>query len=296
MSGKKRKKSGSSAVFIIIMIIAACVFLFSAYKLYGILHAYHETDKEYDAIRNEYTSPYETAEDSSLISGEAASDPAGSDSGVYEDGIPPLSADWDKLKKTNEDIVGWIYVEALPDISYPVCRGEDNDYYLHRTFERQSIFSGAIFEDCHNSPYFDDPNTIIYGHNMKSGAMFGKLKQLKNEETFGKSPYVWILTPEGNYRYRIFAVFDTPYDSDVYTQFTGAGEIVSEWAEKMHKQSVIPTGIELKDDDYYITLSTCTSDSSKRCVAIAKCVSSERPVKHGSGETEETSGDDIEVE
>ena len=77
--------------------------------------------------------------------------------------------DFESLDAVNSDIIGWIRIGAL-DISYPVAQSEDNDYYLHRTFEKKDNFAGCIFVDFHNSSQFTDPNTIVYGHNMKDGS------------------------------------------------------------------------------------------------------------------------------
>ena len=44
-----------------------------------------------------------------------------------------------------------------------------------------------------NSSSFSDGNTIIYGHNMKNGSMFGSLKKLLNDETlYDKDPYIYV--------------------------------------------------------------------------------------------------------
>ena len=42
-------------------------------------------------------------------------------------------------------------MEALPDISYPIAQGDDNEFYLHHTYKKESIFAGSIFVDCKNS-------------------------------------------------------------------------------------------------------------------------------------------------
>ena len=44
-------------------------------------------------------------------------------------------------------MIGWIYMEALPEISYPVVQGEDNNFYLHQTYEKNYNFAGTIFID-----------------------------------------------------------------------------------------------------------------------------------------------------
>src|SRR5699024_10695797 len=89
-------------------------------------------------------------------------------------------------------------------------QGEDNDYYLHRTFRGQENFAGSIFVDASNAADFSDPNTIIYGHNMKNGSMFGTLRRLYDQEKYKDSKYLWICTPEGKFRYEIFSLQNFP--------------------------------------------------------------------------------------
>ena len=190
-----------------------------------------------------------------------------------------FEVDWDELKSVNSDIVGWIYVEAQSGISYPICQTTDNEYYLHRTFRKEPIFAGAIFEEFCNSPEFSDPNTIVYGHNMKSGSMFGMLKRLKEQSRYDEAPYFWILTPKGNYRYHIYAAFDTPVNSDVYMLFSKQGKEFMEWEQKMQNASEVSNSVPLAEDDFTVTLSTCTSDESIRCVVLGKLVSTARPSK-----------------
>lgn len=110
--------------------------------------------------------------------------------------------DFESLKKVNEDIIGWIRVNAL-DISYPIAQSTNNDYYLHRTFERVDNFAGCIFMEYQNHSDFSDKNTIIYGHNMKNGSMFGTLRKFYEDEVYEKAPYFWIYTPDKIYRYDI---------------------------------------------------------------------------------------------
>lgn len=107
---------------------------------------------------------------------------------------PPLAVDFESLKAINPDVKGWLYIEAL-DISYPVVQGPDNDAYLHTTYEGTSNFAGSIFLDYQNQGDFSDGNTIVYGHNMKNLSMFGKLKQMKEQEKYRDSVYFWMLTP-----------------------------------------------------------------------------------------------------
>ena len=286
MADTKKKKKRTSPFLIILLLIALGTFFYSGYKLLTIHLAYKAGVDEYNSIEEAYTVSPAEAEDGTEddLTGEEKDllkqkiDEMKAQGMVFEDAEPPLKVDFDDLRKENPEIVGWLYVDAFPEtISYPILRGEDNDYYLHHTFRKTYLFAGSIFENCDNSADFTDPHTIIYGHNMKNRSMFGNLKFLKEQERYDKNPYFWILTPQGNYRYKIFAAFDTPVSSSVYTLFSGGGEEFLAWEKEQKERSAVKNDIALRADDYTVTLSTCTSDSSVRCVVIGKCVSSIRP-------------------
>jgi len=86
----------------------------------------------------------------------------------------PQGIDWVALRHLNPDIVGWLVVEDTT-IDYPIVRGWDNEWYLHRTVTGERNASGSIFMDYRNDTGFFDPHTLIFGHNMQNGAMFAGL-------------------------------------------------------------------------------------------------------------------------
>ena len=282
---KQDGKKKSSFLSTLIFLIALGVFCYAGWNLYTIFHGYHASDTEYKEIEEEFTAPYSAPEQTAERSQqEGASESAQETSveeeqgRVYEDADPPLTVNWEELRAVNPDIVGWIYVDAFGEtINYPVLRGSDNDYYLHHTFRKQYLFAGSIFENCENHTDFADPHTIVYGHNMKNASMFGKLKNLKSQEKYDAYPYFWILTPRGDYRYKIYAVMDVPTTDEVYTLFSAHGKEFLEWQQRRKEASAVTNDIPLYEDDYTVTLSTCTSNSSVRCVVIGKCISSVRP-------------------
>ena len=265
----------------ILFVAALCVFLYSAYRLYIIYHGYAAAAAEYDDLADEFTKPVGEKKPDSTPT--PSPEPVKSEEGqvvdIIEDADPPVEVDWENLKAINPDIVGWLYVDAQDNINYPICHTTDNEYYLHKTFRRDYLYAGSIFEECLNSGDFTDPNTIVYGHNMKNGSMFGMLKRLKEQNIYDSAPYFWILTPEGNYRYHIYAAFETAVDSEVYNIFTARGKEFLEWERRLQACSEVSNSVPLTENDFTVTLSTCTSDSSVRCVVIGKCVSSTKPVK-----------------
>lgn len=78
-----------------------------------------------------------------------------------------------------------------------MLQGRDNQYYLFRTYEKEYLGAGSIFLEALNSGDFSDIHTIIYGHNMHNGAMFGTLDKFFKEEYRDEHPYVYVLLPDG---------------------------------------------------------------------------------------------------
>lgn len=252
----KRKKRAIDYVLTFVLIIAIGIFIFAAYNLISIYLEYKKGTDEYNAIEEMAVTERDPNQ----------ADSSGEDGDLQ----PPIDVDFEALRKINEDVIGWIYVEGL-DISYPVVRGIDNEYYLHRTYEKTYNFAGTIFIDYENKDDFSDCNTLVYGHNMKNGSMFGTLKQFSEGDAYSKSHYFWMLTPDKNYKYEIFSAYVTAVNSDTYTLFKGPGKEFLEWLPKMKSNSAVDTGeISLGIKDKVMTLSTCTGDSSTRYVVQGK--------------------------
>lgn len=259
--GQKKKKS--DVMLTIALIIAIAVFFYAAYNLYHIFTEYKKGTDEYNSI--EEMAVTERDSDSTEVAGPDA------------EPKPPLNVDFDKLRSVNEDVIGWIYVDALPDISYPIVQGTDNQTYLHQTYEKNYNFAGTIFADYENARDFSDCNTLIYGHNMKNGSMFGHLKKFSEDQSlYDNDKYFWILTPDKNYRYEIISAYTTGVNSDTYTLFKGPGEEFEEYLKRIKSYSEIKTDdTELTIKDKIVTLSTCTGNESTRFVVQGKRVNAE---------------------
>ena len=260
---EQKKKKKSDVLLTIALIVAIAVFCYAAFNLYHIYTEYKKGTDEYNQI--EEMAVTERDADSAEVAGPSAQIK------------PPIEVDFDKLKSVNEDVVGWIYVDALPDISYPIVKGKDNQTYLHQTYEKNYNFAGTIFVDYENSGDFSDCNTLVYGHNMKNGSMFGHLKKFREDDRLYKQDkYFWILTPERNYRYEIISAYTTGVNSDTYTLFKGPGEEFEKYLETIKGYSEIQTDdTDLTIKDKIVTLSTCTGNESTRFVVQGKRVDAE---------------------
>ena len=263
---RKKKRNFSDILLTLILLIAIGVFCYAAYKLYDIYREYKKGTDEYNRI--EQMAVTERDPDA-----EEQQDP--DREGVDMLPQPPIEVNFDSLRSVNTDVIGWIYVNALSDIiNYPVVQGKDNDEYLHHTYEHNYNFAGTIFIDYENSRDFSDCNTLIYGHNMKNGSMFGSLKKfVSDQKTYEKSKYFWILTPDKNYRYEIIAAYTTGVSSKTYTLFKGPGTEFEEYLEWIKTSSEIKTTPgELTLKDRIVTLSTCTGNQATRFVVQGKLV------------------------
>ena len=260
---EQKKKKKSDVLLTIALIAAIAVFCYAAFNLYHIYTEYKKGTDEYNQI--EEMAVTERDADSAEVAGPSAQIK------------PPIEVDFDKLKSVNEDVVGWIYVDALPDISYPIVKGKDNQTYLHQTYEKNYNFAGTIFVDYENSGDFSDCNTLVYGHNMKNGSMFGHLKKFREDDKLYKQDkYFWILTPDRNYRYEIISAYTTGVNSDTYTLFKGPGEEFEKYLETIKGYSEIKTDdTDLTIKDRIVTLSTCTGNESTRFVVQGKRVDAE---------------------
>lgn len=186
-----------------------------------------------------------------------------------------LEIDFNKLKEINEDLVGWLYYEPL-DISYPIVRGNDNDYYTHYTFENEKNSSGAIFMDFLNKPNMDNYNTIIYGHNMRNGTMFGSLKKLISDNTIiEENPYFYIFTEDKSFMYEIASVYITTSDSDTYNLIE-TEEDQKDYIQYIKEVSTWWWDKEIAPSDEIVTLSTCHGlHSTNRTVVHGVLIASE---------------------
>lgn len=242
----------------IILVIALAVFAFSAYKLISIYSEYHKGDREYDnlveeAIGVQTPKAEETEEQEAQKPKVHAS----------------LKVDFNKLKKTNKDMVAWIQFDEPEKISYPVVRGVDNDKYLSTTFEGKKNSSGAIFMDVLNAGDFSDRNTFLYGHNMKNGSMFGQLRKFKTKDYYEQNPYFYIYTPNGKeVKYQIFAVCIVEDTSRSYTRFFNADDEYLDYLKYIKSIARYDTGVEVNAESKIVSLSTCTNVSETQRLLV----------------------------
>lgn len=79
----------------------------------------------------------------------------------------------------SEEMAAWITIDGT-GIDYPVMQGSDNIKYLNTDPFGNYALSGSIYLDSRNSSDFSDEYSLIYGHHMEYGKMFGALDEFLN--------------------------------------------------------------------------------------------------------------------
>ena len=195
--------------------------------------------------------------------------------------------DFEGLQQINPEIVGWIYVPGT-QIDYPICCGSDNDYYLTHSFRRSRNALGAIFVPAETSESLTDAHTILYGHNMRSGKMFGELSNYADQGFRDRYPYVYIYTPDHSYTCTVYAAYRTRYDSAVYTIGYETGtEVFREWIHDTVGNAAYDCGIAPTGQEQIFTLSTCVDSGSAKDRLVVQCVVTDHIDHIAVGEEEE---------
>ena len=119
-----------------------------------------------------------------------------------------------------------------------------------------------------NAMDFSDQNTILYGHNIRTGKFFHELtKKYRDKEFVKENPIIEISHLRGLNRYEIFAV----YSADSMEKFRSPN-YTDEELEKLEDRIISKNEIEgITPEEFkdILTLQTCL-DNDKRLVIHAK--------------------------
>lgn len=183
---------------------------------------------------------------------------------------------FDELKKMNDNVVGWIEVKGT-NINYPFVQTSDNSFYLNHSFDKTKNNTGWLFLDYRNNNEEFDKNNIIYGHNIKSGYMFGTLNNILLSSWQSNSNYhVITIAKEKSISYwQTFSVYTVPSTTDyIEVNFQNNNDFIN-FTNLIKNRSKYNFNVPLDENDKILTLSTCYKDSSNRTVLHAKLIKEE---------------------
>ena len=247
--------SGKQRLWRIVFVAAIVVLIASLSALGAIVYQYWAQQSAYDGL----TGYAQVSEDENLA-------------------LSDLTVDWSSLRAINPDIVAWIYVPGT-EVNYPVVQGDDNEEYLHKAFDGSTGWlasAGTIFLDSSNDPGFSDRNSALYGHHMNDGSMFATFADFVDQDLFDSHRDIYVLTPNGNYRLKTFALVKTTgSDAIVETSFADDQAYRSYLQDKIDRSVVSQSGdvlgpMDIKQSMFF---STCEySQADGRAVLFASVV------------------------
>ena len=182
------------------------------------------------------------------------------------------------LYHENPDFAGWLKIGGTK-IDYPVMsRAGDNNYYLDKNFTHQKDKNGLLILDYRSDVLAEKQNIIIYGHNMRTGVMFGTLKQYKDKNFCEAHPTIQFdsLYEEGEYQVVAALLSEVAYEDEDVFRYYDAIDISTEesfqaFKNNIYQNAIYTIGDELQYGDSCLVLSTCDNyKEDGRFVVVAK--------------------------
>ena len=196
-----------------------------------------------------------------------------------EESEPYVSpVDFEALQEASPDIYAWLSIPGS-DISYPLLQSDDDTFYLDHNESGEPSSRGALFtESAYNGKTLDDTITVIYGHHMRDGSMFGNLQEMySGREAISEHREILIYMPDRELTYQVFAA--VPYDNRHIPYNYGDGSVrgILSFLDSISSVKSLDASFDeaafAASDDKLVVLSTCLrGDRSGRFLVIAKLV------------------------
>lgn len=192
------------------------------------------------------------------------------------------SIDFEYLWTLNEDIYAWITIPGT-GIDYPVLQHPTDDtFYLNHNVDGSYGYPSCIYTEKLNAKDFSDPNTVIYGHNMKNKTMFQQLHNFESKDFFDENGEVIIYLPDRTLHYQVFAayVYDDRhlmYSFDFWNEDVFANYLESIF-DMRDMSANIDRDITVTAESRIITMATCMpnkADANKRLLVQAVLIEEE---------------------
>ena len=195
--------------------------------------------------------------------------------------LPENPINFAEQQAINEEICAWISVPGA-NVNYPILQSNvtEENYYLNHDVNKKSSAKGAIYIQRNNTWNFSDPNTVVYGHNMRNGTMFGSLKKFRKADFFNENRYIYVYTPGHILTYEIYSafVYDDRHILNSF-DFSSKEEYAEFLSATLSPKSMtrnVREGIEVDTNDRIITLSTCTGVKTQRYLVVGVLVNDQQ--------------------
>lgn len=189
------------------------------------------------------------------------------------------------------DVYAWLEIPGTAavlgtpaDVSYPIAQHPtDRDYYLNRDLDGNTSKAGTLFTESWvegiqvNGTDFNDPVTIIYGHNMANRTMFGGLQTYLKQLKFGDDQVVYVYQEGRRLTYRIVGGVQYSLDHILYYHDFTNPAVFNDFFAQLWQEKDASTNVD-KDNmpvagDRVLILSVCKNgDDNHRYLVVCKLV------------------------
>ena len=177
-----------------------------------------------------------------------------------------------RLRKKSGYIIGWLSLDGVDE----AVALKDNSYFLNHDATGKKSSNGAIFLD-ESVNLLSRPYTIwLYGHNMKSGNMFGKLKKFLDRNYLFRHRIVHFdsLYEEGTYAVfaaaEISTVPGTARYYDLWSLDTRDREAREKAIEGLVRLAAFDALLDVRAEEQILVLVTCIDQDTDRLVVAAR--------------------------
>ena len=113
-----------------------------------------------------------------------------------------------------------------------------------------------------------DQNTIIYGHNIKGGIMFGQITNMFSNSYLQKEAnnYITFNTKNSNMKWKIFSMYKIEETTDYLQHEFYSKEDFKNFINMIQSRSQFSFDTTVTENDKILTLSTCFSNRTRNVV------------------------------
>ena len=187
-----------------------------------------------------------------------------------------------KLYGENQDFVGYLSAEGV-GLNLPVVQTTDDKTYLNKNFYGSTTKYGCPFVTHLNNISYNhlDMNTVIFGHHMNNGTIFGALDKYKTLAGYKSAPVITFNTIYKDYQWKVIGAFitngyakgDNGYIFPYYFTNLSSTSKMSAYLSELAQRSLYDTGVDVLPTDKLLTLSTCAHEfDDARFVVVARLV------------------------
>ena len=241
-------------IYNILLVVFALIFVVSSFFLGKELIQRRQAAEYLTAIQSEYIPKipvFLNTDSKHNNTGDSEDAPP-----IKAERVEPVNPTIHQLVEEYPDVIGWLTVEGA-NVNHPFVQADDNATYLWSDLNREYINGGTLFMDYFNERDFSDKLTIIYGHNMRNGTMFGQLANFLDFDYLLENPDVYISLPYSTEHYTIAACLVVDGADNVIYDRIGEKEDMQEVVDFIYANTQVNPDTPLDADSDILVLSTC---------------------------------------